>query len=351
MRLQGNTAIVSPGLMPVLCLLAAAGGCGNRDSEPIVREAVAMNTYVTISVYESPLPVLETEARIDSALAEIRYVEDFASDYVDSSEVGRVNSGAGVRGISVSADLAWLVRRSMEYTETSGNAFNVTVGPLVKTWDFLAEHPRVPSPHVIDSLVRLVDVSAVQLRGDTLSLKKRGMRLDFGGIAKGHAVDRALQSLRRGGIRRAIVDLGGSLAIAWDAEGRTRTDSVTVGIRHPRKPGRLFGTFRTGSSGVATSGDYERCFILGGRRYHHILDPKTGYPVPGVVAVTILAPDGITADALGKVAFVLGREKGMAFIRSRPGVEALMIVEHGDSLRWLATPGMESRFTREPEGD
>lgn len=332
--------------LPVLLLCQLwAPGCGSGE-EPVVRESVAMNTYVTVSVYDPPLSPAETAARIDSALAEIRRVEALASDYSDSSEIGRVNRAAGSAGVRVSPEILDLVRLSLRYAALSGNAFNIAVGPLVKEWDFLAEHPRIPDARTIDSLLVLVDLSAVDIRGDTLTLRRKGMALDLGGIAKGYAVDRALASLRRGGIRRAIVDIGGNLGIAWDDAAMLEGGAAGISVRDPRNDGTMFGSFPAGNAGVSTSGDYQRCFITDGKRFHHVLDPATGYPAAGVVSVTIVAPDAVTADILSTLVFVLGKERGLAFIGRLQGVEGLVIREEGDSLVGDATAGLRRVFER-----
>jgi FAD:protein FMN transferase len=343
----GKCSNVAVGLL----LLLAMGGCGPRRHEPVVRETVAMNTYVTISVYDQPSTGQDIQVLLDSAVAAIRRVEAMASDYIDSSDIGRVNAAAGGNAVAVPHDLAWLVDRAVAFGLDGGGAFNVTIGPVVKRWDFLSEHPHVPSKHLIDSLLTLVDLSAVELRGDSIRLRKRGMALDLGGIAKGYAVDRAAAVLNTGGVHHAIVDIGGNLAVVWDGPRDGDTSAVTVEIRHPRREGEMFGRFTASSCGVSTSGDYQRYFIAGGIRYHHILNPATGYPVRGVAAVTVVAKDAMTADVYSTLAFVLGKEEGMNLLRTTPGVEGLMILEEGDSLRWMATDGLRRTFQRDVRHD
>lgn len=337
--------------LSLLLVVATLSGCGHRAAKPVVRETVAMNTYVTVSVYDAPLPSDEVEHLLDSAIVAIRHVEALASDYLDSSDIGRVNAAAGRTAVGIPHELSLLLERAVAFGNVRGGAFNITVGPLVKAWDFLSERPRIPSRRTIDSLLKLVDLSAVELRGDSILLRRAGMALDLGGIAKGYAVDLAMAVLRRGGIRHAIVDIGGNLAVLWDEPGGTDSVAVTVEVRHPRKDGAMFGRFRAGTCGVSTSGDYQRCFFADGVRYHHILDPATGYPARDVAAVTVVAPDAMTADVYSTLAFVLGRDAGMAFLRSSPGVEGIMVVEEGDSLAWIATEGLSRKFRREPDHD
>jgi len=328
----------------VLACLAVFPAC-KRSGGPVVRETTAMDTYVTITVYDENLPAEKIHSAIDSAFAEIRRIEGFASDYSDSSEIGRANLLAGRDSLLISAELAALLRTSFAYSDSSGGAFDITVGPLEVLWNILALHPRVPPPDSVQSALRLVGYRRVALHGRTLYLPRRGMRLDLGAIGKGYAVDRATEVLAKAGIDRAIVDMGGNLAVRWP--GAQGWDSVvaTISVRHPRIEGSFLGTFRYGSGGVSTSGDYERCFIAGGRRYHHIMDPATGYPAQGVVSVTVVAPTAADADAISTTVFVLGRGKGMEFIRKTPGVDGFIVYEQGDTLGIDYSPGFRGRFS------
>lgn len=327
-----------------MLLLASLPAC-RRTGGPVVRETTAMDTYVTITVYDEDLPPEKINSAVDSAFAEIRRIEAFASDYIDSSEIGRANLAAGRDSLEISGELAALLGRSFAYGDSSGGAFDVTVGPLEGLWKILSPHPRVPPPDSIRAVLPLVNYRLVSLHDRMLYLPRKGMKLDLGAIGKGYAVDRATDVLARAGIGRAIVDMGGNLYVRWrDARG---WDSVvaTISVRHPRVEGTYLGTFRYGEGGVSTSGDYERCFIRDGKRYHHIMNPATGYPATGVVSTTVVAPTAADADAISTTVFVLGREKGMEFMRRRPGVDGFIVYEQGDSLGIDFSPGFKGKFT------
>jgi thiamine biosynthesis lipoprotein len=269
-----------------------------------------------------------------------------ATDYNDSSQVGRINAAAGVESVTVSDELVALLKQGLHYGDMSGHAFDIAIGPIVKAWDFLAEHPHAPSKDRIRALLPLINSEHISIVGKKVYLSKKGMGIDLGGIAKGYAVDRSEKVLLRGGYKRFIIDIGGNLGVHWD---RTRMLDSTVAeilIRHPRKEGEFFGKFMMGTGGVSTSGDYQRYFVENGVRYHHIIDPATGYPVHGVVSVTIVSPDATSADALSTLVFVLGREKGMEFIRSLHGVEGMIVYETADTLGYDLTPGFQQRFLR-----
>jgi thiamine biosynthesis lipoprotein len=188
----------------------------------------------------------------------------------------------------------------------------------------------------------------ISLLPGAIHLPEAGMALDLGGIGKGYAVDRAVAVLRSRGVTQCIVDIGGNLGVHWTGTRLFDSTVATISVRHPRRDGEFFGTFMVGSGGVSTSGDYQRTFVVDGRRYHHIIDPATGSPADSLVSVTIVAPDGETADVLSTAVFILGRHRGMQFVRSRPDVDALLVYEtHGD-LQYDITPRLARTFKRAP---
>jgi len=331
------------GAIVVSCALLSACSHGVR---PVSRDGSAMAGYVTITVYDDDMPGEKAVAAIDSAFAEIHRIEGLASDYIDSSEIGRANALAGIDSMVISADLADLLVTSLAYGDSSAGAFDVTVGPLEKLWDILAPHPRVPPADSIRRALTLVGYRLVQLHDRTLYLPRKGMRLDLGGIGKGYAADRAMAVLARAGVQKALVDMDGNLAIRWPGPRGWGTPVATIAVRHPRIEGSYLGNFLYGQGGVSTSGDYERCFILDGVRYHHIMNPATGAPARGVVSVTIVAPTAADADAISTTVFVLGRQKGMEFMRRLPGVDGFIVYEQGDSLAIDFSPGFAGRLTR-----
>ncbi|MFN0159221.1 MAG: FAD:protein FMN transferase [Bacteroidota bacterium] len=323
-------------------------GCKGGGDDPIVREGVAMNTYVTISVYGSSLSPGETQGAIDKAFREIDRIEQMATDYSDTSEVGRINLNAGIDSISVSHELVELLHASLGYGVASFHAFAVTVGPIVKEWDFLSEHPGIPERSRIDSLLPLVNDALVSIVDSTVFLQRKGMALDLGAIAKGYAVDRAIDLLKSHGVTKAIVDIGGNLGVVWEGTNMLDSTAASIYIRHPRREAEFFGSFLMGEGGVSTSGDYQRYFMNDGNRYHHIIDPSTGYPVQGIISVTIIASDAMTADALSTVVFVLGKDRGMEFIRNTTGAECLIVYEDRGTLVHVLSPGFKGKFIPTP---
>ncbi len=333
-------------LLTSLLLTLFLGSCSSGYRGPYTRETAVMNTYLAVTLYDRSFTPESASVAIDSAIREVRRVEHEATDYDDSSEVGTLNRLAGRDSVVFTPDLLDVLGKAMRFADTSGGAFDPTVGPVVKGWDFLAEHPRVPPPEDVARLVSLVGVQGIHIRDSLVFLERKEMGLDLGAIAKGFAVDRALSALRRAGVTQCIVDLGGNLGVIWEGTHGFDSTAATIYIRDPRADGEYFGSFRIGSAGISTSGDYQRFFIENGIRYHHIIDPATGYPARGVVAVTVVAENATDADAISTLVFVLGKDRGMEYLRSSPGVEGIIIYEQSDTLAYVATDRFAARFTR-----
>jgi thiamine biosynthesis lipoprotein len=326
--------------------LAGIQGCTDQRA-PISRQSTAMNTYISVTIYDQDVGESVAQALIDTAFFEIQRIEAFATDYSDTSEVGRINSAAGMDSVEVSGELIALVRKGIEYGDLSGGKLDITIGQLVKAWNFIGEHPRALTVREVDSLLKPVDYRKLVVSGTQVFLPSPGMRLDLGSIGKGYAIDRAVEKLKNAGLKRFIVDIGGKLGVYF--QGTTLLDSTAAEIlvRHPRKDGGYFGRFKVGTGAVSTSGDYQRFFMENGVRYHHLLDPSTGFPVRGLVAVTVVTQDALTGDALSTLVFLLGKEKGMEFIRKTPGLEGMIIYEEADSLKFEISEKFSRQFMRE----
>jgi thiamine biosynthesis lipoprotein len=258
------------------------------------------------------------------------------------SEVVRINRNAGAAPVKVRADLIDVLERSLYYAELSGGAFDPTIGPLVTLWGIGTDAERIPENHEIGGALALVDWRdlVVDRKAGTAFLKRPGMALDLGAIAKGYAADEAARLAAGGGVKRAIFDLGGNI-LALGA--RSETEAWRIGVQDPLEGrGAYIGVLSARDKSIVTSGVYERFFESGGRRYHHILSTADGYPVNnGLLSVTIIAPASIDADGLSTSVFALGYERGKALVEFLPGIEAIFIF--GDhSVR--ITRGLEGNF-------
>jgi thiamine biosynthesis lipoprotein len=293
-----------------------------------------MGTVVTVKAYMpdsgDALPA------IDAAFKEMARI-DSISGYEKGSETDRINSNPN-RFVPVSADVAGMVRKTIHYSEISNGAFDITVGPLMILWHrFEGESLAVPSQSSIASALSLVDFRKISVDSTSVKLAIPGGSIDLGAIAKGYAVDRGTAVLESLGAAGGLVDAGGDIGtFGKRPDGR----SWRIGLKDPRTPDSIAMVFEVADISVVTSGDYERYFMKDGVRYHHIVDPSTGFPARGCCSVTIIADKATDADALATTVFVLGPEKGMALVESLPNTECLIIVCEDGKRQILRSSGL-----------
>ena len=256
----------------------------------------------------------------------LREIEGRMSTNIVGTDIDRVNKAAGVSAVEVHSDVFDVIEQAYFYAELSGAAFDPTVGPLVSLWGINSESPRVPLPEEIENILPLLNWQNMELDRNSYSvfLKKTGMALDLGAIAKGYAADEVSAIIKKAGIPRAIIDLGGNVVLVGEKKDKSLWK---VGIQNPLESrGNYIGIVQTGEKSVVTSGVYERYFEKDGLRYHHIFSPMDGYPVWNeLLSVTIIADRSIDADAVSTSAFVLGYEKGSSLVESLGGVDAVFI--------------------------
>ena len=275
----------------------------------------------------------------EAAIGEVRRIERKFSRYRDDSVTAAINRSAGAAPVDVDDETAALLDFGARLHTASGGAFDLTSGVLRRAWDFRSG--RVPAQHEIEALLTLIGWSKVEWERPRLRLPQPGMEIDFGGIGKEYAADRAAAAMQAHGARRGFVNLGGDVrAFGPQPDGRP----WSIGIQHPRDPKDIIAWIRLSDQSVATSGDYEKFIMVDGRRYCHIIDPRTGWPVTTVRSATIITPEAWRADGLSTAVFVLGPEKGMELIESLPDVEGIIIDAEGrrsvsggikDKLKWL----------------
>jgi thiamine biosynthesis lipoprotein len=304
----------------LLCAIALAS-CSGR-TEPLRTEFV-LGTVCSITLYEQGKPAVYNDI-----FNRLREIEDRMSVNLPDTDVARINAAASIAPVQVHSDVFEVIRQSLHYAEISGGAFDPTVGPLVSLWGIGGDDPRVPSQAEIDAALALVNWRDVELDGERLSvfLRRPGMALDLGAIAKGYAADEVAAIIRKAGLKRAIIDLGGNILAYGEKRDKTPWN---VGIQTPLEDrGDYFGIISGPERSFVTSGIYEKYFEADGERYHHIFSPSDGYPVRnGLMAVTIIAKYSIDADALSTAVFVLGYEKGRALVESIEGTEAVFVFD------------------------
>jgi thiamine biosynthesis lipoprotein len=302
-------------------------GTGEARETPFTRtRAELLGTVITISVYDKGPSDAALDALLDRCFLEIEAAEARMSVNRADSEISAVNDAAGGAPALVSEELYRIVARAKVISEMSGGAFDMSIGPVTALWKTDGAFARLPSPEELAERLPLVGYEGIALTAPAgISLAKRGMALDAGGIAKGHACDKTVAVLKEGGIEHAVLDFGGNVYVMG-----TKPDGSDwrVGVRLPI-PGEngVACVVEAANISVVTSGGYERFFERDGTVYHHLLDPETGRPArSSLLSATVIASSSTDADGLSTACFVLGREKGTRLLEDN-GFEGIFISE------------------------
>lgn len=297
------------------------------------REEAIMGTSVRVELWSDDRHA--GDAAIDAVMDDMHRIDQAMSPHKPRSELSRINRDAAKEPVPISDEMLSLVARSIEFSQLSDGAFDITYAGVGHLYDY--RHGIKPTDQAIDRARVAVGYRNLMLdrRAGTIRFAREGVRIDLGGFAKGHAVDRGVAILARHGIGHAIVSAGGDSRILGDRRGRP----WTIAVRDPRRPGEVVAVLPLENAAISTSGDYERFFERDGVRCHHVIDPATGKSPSRVHSVTIVADDGLTTEALSKSVFVLGVEKGLRLVESQPGVDAVVVDACGAlhySSGWLA---------------
>ena len=287
------------------------------------REQAIMGTAVTVQLWADDRA--QGAAAMAAVMAEMQRIDRTYSPHRSDSELARVNAAAAQHPVQISDEFFQLVARAQEFSRLSQGAFDITFASAGALYDY--REGRLPDDLSLARAVQAIGWRQLQLDPQRPSLRflRPGMRIDLGGFAKGHAVDRSIRLLQRLGIRHAIVSAGGDSRLLGDRRGRP----WTIAIRDPRRADGIVALLPLEDTAISTSGDYERCFERDGVRHHHLIDPRTGRSADAVRSVTILAPDGLTTEALSKTVFVLGVERGLQLIETLSGVDAVVVDANG----------------------
>lgn len=267
----------------------------------------------------------EGNAAIDAAIAEVRRIEYLLTTFSDLSQTSLINEHAGLSPVKVDEEVVGLIERSIRISEITGGAFDLTYGSIDKRlWNFDPGMTSLPDEATALASVGLIDYRNIILDKEksTVFLKNKGMRIGFGGIGKGYAADKAKLVLRKLGIKSGIVNAAGDL-ITWGTQSTGHP--WTVGIADPEQTDRPFSALKISDMAIATSGSYEKFVTIGGKRYSHTIDPKTGLPVSGVKSVSIICPSAELADALATPVVVMGVKIGLELINQIKQVACIVI--------------------------
>jgi thiamine biosynthesis lipoprotein len=307
----------------ILLLLGASLGSAAVQAAWLSREETIMGTRCAVQLWAEDAAA--GEASIEAVFAEMRRIDALMSTYKADSEVSRLNVSAATAPMAISAELFALLETSQEYSRLSNGAFDITYASVGYLYDYRARQ----RPDEASIAAALPGVDYRQLRLDparrTVAFGRPGMRIDLGGIAKGHAVDRGIEVLRGRGVTRAMVNAGGDTRVIGDRFGQP----WVIGIRHPDRSEEIVLRIPLVDAAFSTSGDYERYFDEDGVRHHHILDPKTGQSPHAARSVTVIASTATRTDGLTKSVFILGPEAGIAFIDGLTDADAIVIAADG----------------------
>lgn len=272
------------------------------------------------------------------AFHEIKRIEHLMSPWIEASDISRLNRSAGMEWVKVTSETFEVIQKSQKISVLSEGGFDITIAPLAQLWRKARERGVPPTPEEVKKVLGLVNFrNLLTQSNEKVFLKKKGMAIDLGGIAKGYAVDRAFEILTSLEYKNLIVNAGGDLRVG----GLKENQPWSIGIRHPRRSEDTMARLSVSDTAIATSGDYEKSFTHQGKRYHHILNPKTGFPAAGCQSVTIVCGKAMGADALATAVFVIGPEKGLALCQNLGDVEACIVDSEG---KVILSPRLKERI-------
>ena len=285
-----------------------------------------MGTRMTVEVWTDTDE--QGNQAIDAVLGEMQRLDEAMSTYKPTSEVSRVNAEAAQHPVKITQELFDLLTTAVEFSRITHGAFDITYASVGFMYDFRA-HER-PTEAQIKAALPAVNYKHLVLdaKQQTIKFTQPGVRIDLGGIAKGYAVDRGIALLQARGITHAMVTAGGDSRIIGDRFGKP----WIIGIKHPDDPSKIIAKIPLADTALSTSGDYERYFDENGKRYHHIIDPKTGHSASKVRSATVIAPTATQTDGLSKTAFVLGPDEAMKIYNDLKDVDAILVTPDGKVL-------------------
>lgn len=320
-----------------LSLIGCTSNEKNEPAQPLTKTEVIIGTVCTISLYD-----IKDVAILDKAFTRLKELEDILSINKLGTELDKVNNMSGKEPVKVTDDTFTVVAQGLKYSKLSGGALDITVGPLVKLWGIGTDAAKVPSEEEIKEKLPLINYNDIVLdeTNKTIFLKRENMIIDLGAIAKGYAADEVAKILTENNVKSAIIDLGGNIfALGSKLDG----SNWKIGVQDPEDArGASIGYIEVVNKSIVTSGIYERYFESNGKKYHHILNPKTGYPYENeILGVSILSDKSIDGDSLSTTLFALGIEKGLEFVNSQPGVEAIFVSK---DYNLYLTEGLKNNF-------
>lgn len=300
-------------------------------------ETLCMGTVISQRVYGEKAEIAAMKVE-----EEMKRLESLMSFFLDSSEISRLNRAAGKQAVELGCESLYVLNRAKYFSEICKGTFDITIGPVAKLWGIFTDHAKVPSRGEINEALSLTGYKDITIDNGlgTAKLEKAGESVDLGAIAKGYTADRAIEIYKQYGIESAFINLGGNVMVL----GNKPDDSPwKIGIQNPLlQRGQCLGAVKAVDKTIVTSGDYVRYFEKDNIKYHHILDPRTGYPADsGLMSTTIVSEKSIGADALSTAIFILGLEEGMKLINGIKNMEGIFITKDKEI---YVTEGLKEDF-------
>lgn len=346
-------------VMACVCLSVSLllGGCNNikqdattetkntqmeekaESNEEASKDIFAMDTYMTVTAYGA-----KAQEAVDEAEAEIQRLDELLSTGKEESEIAQLNQN---KSATLSEDAGYLVERALELNKETDGAFDIAIYPVMEAWGFPTQNYQVPTADTLESLLKLADASQIIYDENSrkISFGREGMKIDLGGIAKGYTSSRIMDIYKENNISSGLVNLGGNVqALGTKPDG----SKWRVAVQSPDDTEDYLGILSVEDKAVITSGGYERYFEQDGKTYHHIIDPKTGYPAEnGLTSVTVVSEDGTLADGLSTSLFIMGKEEAIEFWRAHSDeFDIIMLTDEG---KLYVTEGIQDDFSTEME--
>lgn len=303
-------------LVLTLISVLLLSGCDRTNHEKVSTNGFHLDTFIDITAYDVKQEV------VDDAMDQIAAYENLLSKTIEGSDVWKLNHAKG-QPVVVSDHTLHVIQASLDVSKASKGASDITIAPAVALWNFKSETPSLPDQKKLTETIKLTDYTKIKLEGNTVTLPA-DMQIELGSLAKGYITDEIAAYCRSRGVKHGILNFGGNIVVIGN---RPDGQPWKVGVQNPKEPrGQSLIALPVTDGAVATSGTYERGFTLDGVRYHHILDPETGWPVQnGLASVTVLTQDSLTAEAYDTALFIMGLEKGMALVNATTGMEAVFV--------------------------
>lgn len=293
-----------------------------------VRDTILMGSRFKITIEEEN--TASANLKIDRIISEIVRIENLISDWIPNSQVSRINENAGIKPVKVDKEVFDLTKRAVYFSEISNGAFDISVAALEKVYDYKEGWmDEFPDEKIIQKSISKVGYQNIILdeKNQTVFLKFKGMKIGFGSTGKGYAAQKARSFAQAIGVQSGIIDASGDIS-TWSSNSNWK-----IGIHNPFRPKNPIDILKLKNAAVTTSGNYEKFLMIGGKRYSHIINPKTGIPAEGLTSVTVLGPDAEFANGLSTTMMVLGKKNGLRFIQNFPDYASLMITDEGKVIR------------------